>query len=137
MAEHHIQRALMIYGSMGDPWGLLESRLLSAQLLLAQHRTEEAKELLAECATIQVEEAEPRQHFLLTRAWLEHESGDLEKAFESIEAASEVFGARTRAGDHTPHLLSRLARLQWPRLARERIDAWRSVLTDRARRNQQ
>ena len=33
-----------------------------------------------------VEEAEARQHFLLTRAWLEVAEGDNEAALESIEA---------------------------------------------------
>ena len=54
----------------------------------------------------------------------------------SIEAAANVFSPRTRAGDHTPHLLSRLVTFKWPRHALDRIDAWRAVLNDRARRKQ-
>ena len=81
-----------------------------------------------------MEEAEPRQHFLLTRAWLEVVEGDSDAALESIEAAAEVFGQRTRAGDHTPHLLSRLGRFTWSANALNRIDAWRTVLNDRLRR---
>jgi hypothetical protein len=81
-----------------------------------------------------VEEAEARQHFLLTRAWLEVVEGDSDAALESIEQAADVFGQRTRAGDHTPHLLSRLARFQWSAHGLDRIDAWRTVLNDRLRR---
>jgi hypothetical protein len=47
-----------------------------------------------------------------------------------------VFGPRTRAGDHTPHLLSRLSRFHWAPPARERLDAWRALLNDRARRRE-
>jgi len=81
-----------------------------------------------------VEEAEARQHFLLTRAWLEIVEGNPDGALDSIEAAAEVFGQRTRAGDHTPHLLSRLGRFPWSDNALDRIDAWRTVLNDRLRR---
>jgi hypothetical protein len=73
----------------------------------------------------------------MTQAWLHVESGDLDKAFDMIEDASDVFGNRLRAGDHTPHLLARLARFPWPLHAQSRIEAWRAVLTDRARRVQQ
>ena len=83
-----------------------------------------------------VEEAEPRQHYLLTKSWLEAEERDLDRALESIEAAANVFGPRTRAGDHTPHLLVRLVRYAWPQHATGRIDAWRAQLNDRSRRKQ-
>jgi hypothetical protein len=95
-----------------------------------------AERLLEDSYRIPIEEAEPRQHVLLTRAWLEAERGELERALESIEAAAEVFGPRTRAGDHTPHLLSRLSRYRWTAPARERLDAWRVLLNDRARRRE-
>jgi hypothetical protein len=104
---------------------------------LAGRDLEAARALLDQCAELEVEEAEPRQHHLVTRAWLEILSGDSDRAFECIEAASEVFGPISRAGDHTPHLLGRLSRLAWPEHARDRIDAWRALLNDRARRMQE
>jgi serine/threonine protein kinase/tetratricopeptide (TPR) repeat protein len=137
MAELHAERALAIYEVMGDPWGILESKLLLCQVALACDELESARALLAQCAQLEVEEAEPRQHHLLTRAWLEILSGDADRAFECIEAAAEVFGPISRAGDHTPHLLGRLSRLTWPEHARGRIDAWRALLNDRARRMQE
>lgn len=134
MAEIHADLAASIYTQMRDPWGILESRLLCTQIALARRDVDTARALLEQCATIRVEEAEPRQHFLLTQAWLEIAAGDGDKAYESLEAASEVFGQRSRAGDHTPHLLGRLSRLPWPEHARQRIDAWRALLNDRSRR---
>jgi hypothetical protein len=59
---------------------------------------------------------------------------DHDKAFESLEAAAEVFGDRSRAGDHAPHLLARLSRMPWPEHARQRIEAWRALLNDRSKR---
>jgi serine/threonine protein kinase/energy-coupling factor transporter ATP-binding protein EcfA2 len=137
MAELHASRAATIYAQMGDPWGELEAALLHCQVALCRHDVETAAQLLEGCARLQVEEAEPRQHYLMTQAWLHVESGDLDKAFDMIEDASDVFGNRLRAGDHTPHLLARLARFPWPLHAQSRIEAWRAVLTDRARRVQQ
>jgi eukaryotic-like serine/threonine-protein kinase len=137
MAELHAERAVAVFDEMRDPWGILESKLLLCQIALARHDLEQARVQLEECGAIAVEEAEPRQHFLLTRAWLLFASGDPDAALESIEAASEVFSDRARAGDHAPHLLGRLARMQWPPHALDRIDAWRALLTDRARRMQE
>lgn len=137
LAELHTERASAIYEKMGDPWGILETRLLKAQGLLASHRLTEARRLVEESGAFRIEEAEPRQHFLLTQAWFLLESGHPDTAFDSLEAASEVFGQRTRAGDHTPHLLARLSRLQWPSHAHERIAAWLALLNDRARRVQE
>lgn len=136
MAELHAQHAAAIYTQLGDPWGMLEATLLSCQVALARHELEAAATLLQACSQIHVEEAEPRQHYLLTKAWLELEGGDADRAFESLEAASDVFGPRSRVGDHTPHLLGRFSRLNWPTHALGRIDAWRALLNDRARRQQ-
>jgi len=137
MAELHADRALRIYTKTNDPWGVMETKLLLCQVALSRHQGARARELLEECSRIAVEEAEPRQHFLLTRAWLEAENNDLDQALESIEAASEVFGPRSRAGDHAPQLLSRLFRYRWSALAHGRMDAWRAILNDRARRTQE
>ncbi|HOU94363.1 MAG TPA: hypothetical protein PLU22_25100, partial [Polyangiaceae bacterium] len=137
LAELHAERALAIYGDMDDPWGVLESKLLVCQVLLAHFDTERAGALLEECAAFRLQEAEPRQHLHLTRAWWAVLVGDGDRAFEALDAAAEVFGQRSRAGDHTPHLLSRLSRLEWPEHARERIAAWMALLNDRARRSQE
>ncbi len=137
LAELHAERALAIYSEMDDPWGVLESKLIICQVLLAHFDTERAGALLEECAAFRLQEAEPRQHLRLTRAWWAVLVGDGDRAFEELEAAAEVFGQRSRAGDHTPHLLSRLSRLEWPEHARERIAAWMALLNDRARRSQE
>jgi hypothetical protein len=134
MAELHTDRASQLFARMSDPWGVIETKLLLAQIALVRHQPGKARTLLEESSRMTVEEAEARQHFLLTRAWLEVAEGDNEAALVSIEAAAEVFGQRTRAGDHTPHLLSRLARFQWTSDGLDRIDAWRTVLNDRLRR---
>jgi serine/threonine protein kinase/tetratricopeptide (TPR) repeat protein len=136
MAEFHAERAFKIYARTSDPWGLMETKLLFCQIALHRHDPARAEVLLEECSRLAVEETEPRQHFLLTRAWLQAERGDLELALESIEAAADVFGPRTRAGDHTPQLLTRMLRYRFSDHARSRIDAWRVMLNDRARRNQ-
>jgi eukaryotic-like serine/threonine-protein kinase len=136
MAETHATRAHKIYAKTNDPWGVMETKLLFCQIALFRHDTARGRELLEECSRIAVEEAEPRQHFLLTRAWLEAENGDLDQALESVEAAADVFGPRTRAGDHSPQLLTRLLRYRFSAHARGRIDAWRHALNDRTRRKQ-
>jgi serine/threonine protein kinase/tetratricopeptide (TPR) repeat protein len=137
MAELHATRAHKIYARTNDPWGVMEMKLLFCQIALFRHDSARARELLEECSRIAVEEAEPRQHFLLTRAWLEAENNDLDQALDSIEAAADVFGPRTRAGDHSPHLLARLLRYRWSAAARGRIDSWNRVLNDRSRRKQE
>nr|PZN14719.1 MAG: hypothetical protein DIU78_26145 [Pseudomonadota bacterium] len=98
------------------------------------HGLGRAGRLLEECHRIAIEEAEPRQHLSLTRAWFEIERGDAVSALAAVDSAAHVFGPHTRAGDHTPHLLGRLLRFRWPREARDRIEAWRRVLNDRGRR---
>jgi tetratricopeptide (TPR) repeat protein len=136
LAEMHAERALGIYAELGDPWGVAESKLLKSQALLARRELPAAEAQLDEIAEIELEEAEPKQHLLLTRAWFWHQQGDVDRAFEALDAASEVFSQRSRSGDHAPHLLGRLSRLPWPPHVQGRIDAWRAVLTDRARRVQ-
>jgi serine/threonine protein kinase/tetratricopeptide (TPR) repeat protein len=134
MADLHAERAHRTFVRMGDPWGVMESKLLFCQLALIRHQPERARALIEECSRIVVEEAEARQHYLLTCAWYEHSRGRPERAFEYIEAAADVFGPRIRAGDHTPHLLARFSRFVWPEHALNRIEAWRALLNDRARR---
>jgi hypothetical protein len=83
-----------------------------------------------------VKEPEPKQHALLTEAWLSQLTGDVDGAAAAVDAAAGVFSERSRVGDHTPHLLGRLLRLTWPDDVRQRIDAWRSLVNDRSRRGQ-
>jgi hypothetical protein len=70
---------------------------------------------------------------MVTEAWPVRSEGKVEPAIAALDAAAEVFGERSRVGDHTPHLLARLSRLEWPAPVRGRIDLWISVLNDRAR----
>ncbi len=135
-AELHIERAIATYGMLGDPWGLVESKLLACQTSLARHDLERAAELFDDASRVELEEAEPKQHRLLTEAWLLHAQGAPERALACIDTAAEVLGSRARAGDHTPHLLGRALRWEWPPDAVSRIYEWRALLTDRGRRQQ-
>jgi tetratricopeptide (TPR) repeat protein len=136
IAEFYADRAHRTFSKTGDPWGIVEAKLLLCQTALVRHDMRRAERLLEDAYRVPLEDAEPRQHLLLTRAWLEAECGQMEAALASIEAAADVFGPRTRAGDHAPHLLGRLSRFTWPSEARERIEAWRAQLNDRARRKE-
>lgn len=84
-----------------------------------------------------LDEAEPRQHRHLTRAWLAQRQGrwtdastELDGARGAYVASSPEGGgvrmaeARARTGDHTPHLLVRLAGLQWVGPALDKIETW-------------
>ena len=135
-AELHARQAEDVYRQIGDPWGMLESRLLFCQIALCRRDLAQARTLLRQCIDIRVEEAEPRQHCLLTEAWLELLGGNEQKAAAAVDAASEVYTKRARVGDHTPHLLARLSRLNWNQSGLERLEAWLAVLNDRARRIQ-
>ena len=136
MAELHTERARAIYEKMDDPWGILETRLLGVQLALAKHEISHARSELKKCRADGVEEPEPRQHLLLTQAWLAALDGQAADGLDFIDSAAQVFDQRMRVGDHTPHLLARLGRLKWPPHIRSRIDAWRLVLMDRPRRSE-
>ena len=86
--------------------------------------------------TIRASEPEPKQHALLTEAWLELRFGDPRQAAKFLEAASEVFDERWQVGDHTPHLLARLAHMNWPDPgALELIESWRAEVEDHVRRD--
>jgi tetratricopeptide (TPR) repeat protein len=135
-AEAHARVAFKIYERLQDPWGELEARLLLAQVALARH-DERAQALVAACDRIELDEAEPRQHRHLTRAWLAQVQGRWMDAAAEIDAARAAFvvsspegggiraaEARARTGDHTPHLLARLAELRWVGPAPAKIQAW-------------
>jgi hypothetical protein len=145
-AEAHARMAFKIYERLHDPWGDLEARLLLAQVALAKG-DDGADSLVAACDVAVLDEAEPRQHRHLTRAWLAQRRGRWADAAVEIDAARGAFvvaasdgeprtprsrGARavasaeaaSRTGDHTPHLLARLARLEWIGPALGKIELW-------------
>jgi tetratricopeptide (TPR) repeat protein len=135
-AEAHARIFFRIYERLQDPWGELESRLLIAQVALARGAAD-AEALVAACDDVVLDEAEPRQHRHLTRAWLAHEQRRWNDAALEIDLARGAFvvstpegggiraaEARARTGDHTPHLLARLARLEWEGPAPDKIQVW-------------
>src|SRR5690606_2575932 len=128
MAALHSEWCLRLYTDLDDPWGILEGKLLTAQLALLEHRLDDAATILDECASLQVEEPEPRQHHLLTRAWLACERGQLQEAHDLIEQAMRAFPESRRVGDHAPQLLARLSRYPWPSALRPLIATWRAEL---------
>jgi tetratricopeptide (TPR) repeat protein len=137
LAQANADRAAQIYTSMADPWGVVEAKVLACQVCLAHGDMEHARAILKDVQRTGVKEPEPKQHALLTEAWLSHLTGDVEGADTALEAASMVFSDHARVGDHTPHLLGRLSRFAWPSSARKRIDTWRAVVNDRARRERE
>lgn len=134
--ETHARRAEQLFAQLQDPCGVVESRLLQAQLDLARRDFDEARTALMQAREIPLREPGPRQHYLLTRAWLQLESGDVEGAREAVKAAPTVFSRPWQVGDHTPHLLGRLSRMPWPEPEqRESIKEWRDMIVERARRD--
>jgi len=137
-AEAHARVAFKIFERLQDPWGTLEARLLVAQVALARDDPR-ADSFVAACDRAVLDEAEPRQHRHLTRAWLAQQQGRWAAAAEEVDAARVAFvfpagerdvvatpfgEARVRTGDHTPHLLLRFARAAWVGPAAGKIDAW-------------
>jgi len=136
VAEARADRALDMYSRMSDPWGVVETKLLKCQVALARGRLDLARAMLGEIQRLGVREPEPKQHALLTEAWLALESGDVDGASAAMDAAADVFNDRSRVGDHTPHLLARLSRLPWPEDVLSRMQAWRLLVNDKTRREQ-
>jgi serine/threonine protein kinase/tetratricopeptide (TPR) repeat protein len=138
-AEAHARVAFKIFERIQDPWGDLEARLLLAQVALATGN-DRAETLVAACDRAVLDEAEPRQHRHLTRAWMAQRKGSWAEAAVEIDAARSAFVGsppgrdagdtsrpaeqRARTGDHTPHMLVRLARLPWVGPALGKIDSW-------------
>jgi hypothetical protein len=145
-AEAHARVAFKIFERLQDPWGDLEARLLLAQVALATG-DERAESLVAACDRAVLDEAEPRQHRHLTRAWLAQRRGQWSEAAVELDAARTAFGgssslefvregareARVRTGDHTPHMLVRLARLPWVGPALGKVESWLKELSEPAR----
>jgi eukaryotic-like serine/threonine-protein kinase len=123
-ASAHAQVALRIFNLLQDPWGELEAKLLLAQVALARGDADAAA-LVAACDAISLDEAEPRQHRHLTRAWLAQKEERWKNAEDEIERARGVFGGGwSQTGDHTPALLKRLVRLAWSEPVHNKIDRW-------------
>ncbi len=133
----HADRAERLYAQLQYPWGIVESRLLRAQLALAARDFAGAKTALMQARDVPVSEPEPRQHYLLTRAWFQLLSGENRAAYEALKAAPTVYDLTWQVGDHTPHLLARLSRLDWGELrALDDIEEWRGLIHDHSRRDQ-
>jgi hypothetical protein len=122
-ASTHAERASRVFARLSDPWGQVESSLLLAQVALARGE-EAAASLVAACDGVVLDEAEPRQHRHLTRAWLAQTRGDWSLAADEIERAKTAFPDSAQTGDHTPALLKRLAKLPWEGAARGHIGSW-------------
>jgi eukaryotic-like serine/threonine-protein kinase len=123
-ASAHAEVARRLFDSLHDPWGELESKLLLAQVALARGDAAAAK-LVEACDAIVLDEAEPRQHRHLTRAWLAQKEERWKSAEEEIERARSVFGGDwTQTGDHTPALLRRLSRMEWSLEVHAKLEGW-------------
>lgn len=127
-AQRNAEWCAQISGDLDDPYGVVEAKVLCAQVALLKHEHEKASFLLTESAAFAVEEPEPHQHRLLTEAWLHRENGEISHAVARIESAMATFPDRRRVGDHTVHLLARLSRYVWPEEAAKMIDSWRRAL---------
>jgi eukaryotic-like serine/threonine-protein kinase len=130
----HAQRAEHLCSEMRDPVGLVEARLLRAQAALAVRDFEAAREALVNARELSVRAPEPQQHYLLTRAWFQLGVGDVDGAQEALRVAPSVFEKPWQVGEHTPHLLARLARLEWPLIETlADIEDWRRIIDAHAR----
>jgi serine/threonine protein kinase len=119
----HASVAAKIFERLQDPWGDLEARLLLAQVALAKGDAD-AKDLVAECERIVLDEAEPRQHRHLTLAWLAQLEQRWQDASDEIDRARAAFGDKTRCGDHTPQLLRRFGKMSWLGPSAGKIEQW-------------
>ncbi len=127
-AEINAEWSARVYQDLDDPWGVVESKALQAQVALLEQKYDVARALLKECEEMSVEEPEPHQHRLLTETWLAREENRLEDATQFLEQALLVFPNRRRIGDHTFHLLGRLSRYSWNEESHELLKSWREEL---------
>ena len=123
----HASVAAKIFERLQDPWGDLEARLLLAQVALASGHAD-AKELVADCERIVLDEAEPRQHRHLTLAWLAQLEQRWQDASTEIDRARAAFGDKARCGDHTPQLLKRFSKMDWLGPSAGKIEQWLDVV---------
>lgn len=127
IAMIHAEAARAIYENLADPWGVVEAKLLFAQIALARGDAS-ARQLVEDAQSIQLDEAEPRQHRHLTAAWLANTEERWDDAIRELDAARTSFGSSQRTGDHTPHLLARFGRMGWVEGAAKRIESWLAAL---------
>ena len=130
-AAVHAGAARAIYENLADPWGIVEAKLLFAQIALARgdgSGAATARTLVAEAASYDLDEAEPRQHRHLTAAWLANVEARWDDALHELEAARAAFGDTRRTADHAPHLLARFARMAWLEPVAHCIEAWLGTL---------
>ena len=133
-AAYHIDQVADICKRTLDRSSEIESLVLRAQLGLIRHEPKSAADSLARARRISAVEPEPKQHLLLTDAWLALEQGETERAYERLSTASTVFREIHVVGDHTPHLLARFSRYHWPEKARVELETWRVALVEKSRR---
>lgn len=133
-AAYHIDQVVDICKRTQDRASEMESHVLRAQLNLIRHELKLAAESLARARRINLVEPEPKQHLLLTDAWLALEHNDVERAYQHLSAASTVFREIHVVGDHTPQLLARFSRYHWPDSARVELETWRAALVEKSRR---
>jgi serine/threonine protein kinase/tetratricopeptide (TPR) repeat protein len=136
-AQVHASRSLRLYQMLVEPAGQSEAELLLAQTHLARGELTEARAVLDGVGEKFGEERGPKQHYLLTEAWLELEQGDVDQAHRALGAAANCFHELSQAGEHTSQLLARLSRLRWPGAeALDLIEEWRRAIDDHERRDQ-
>ena len=128
LGEAHARAAANIFAKLSDPWGEVETRLLLAQVALDRGDAEAARGHLIACEAVALVEAEPTQHRHLTLAWLAYHEGRFVDAARELDAARGAFKDAARTGDHTPQLLERFAKMNWPKPANQRISGWRRAL---------
>ena len=123
-AEKHARAALDLYQNLGDPWGILEARLLLVQNAILCGELELARGELDLCDAIVVNEAEPQQHRHLTRAWWAASRGKLDEAAASVALAQQTFPDPRRMGDHSAQLLQRFETLGWGGAVGAKVREW-------------
>ncbi len=127
-AGKHARAALDLFEKLGDPWGILESRLLLAQGALLRGALDEATAELATCDAIDATEAEPQQHRHLVHAWLDAMKNEWVAASEAIAAAQHVFADPRKMADHAPQLVARFEAARWNEPAGSAVHAWSETL---------
>jgi tetratricopeptide (TPR) repeat protein len=129
-AQRHATDALDLYTKLGDPWGIVESRVLLVQEHLMRGALEDARVELEACDQINLTEAEPVQHRHLARAWLAAASGYYRTAAQALEDAENVFADKRRMGDNAAGLLLRFDSLKWQDPAGAKVREWCDAIAD-------
>lgn len=132
-AEVHASAAGVLYSRLNDPWGMVESMLLQAQVALYRGDSQAAREGLIRCEAVALAEAEPKQHRHLTLAWLAAAEGRWDEAGRELDAARRVFRDTNQCGDHTPQLLVLYQRMGWHGAAGQRVEQWLAMIEKRSR----